>query len=216
VFGNRVVRRLLRAIPGLDDFAILGKVWHEACRARSYDTIIFDGPASGHLRLVLGVPEAICETIAEGPLTREAVAMRDALRDREQSATVLVGLPEPWPLTELAELATALGGEIGVHVGALVVNKLWSEQPPALSREHISGAELDPQLTAMLELAEGIGDRGREQREIVAEWLAGLDYENREDAPLLSVPWWPWGIEDRARLTEVLAAVREQEDAADA
>ena len=34
VFDNSVVRRLMRAIPGLDDFSLLGKAWHEAVRAR--------------------------------------------------------------------------------------------------------------------------------------------------------------------------------------
>src|SRR5688500_2535450 len=38
VFDNRVVSRLLRAIPGLDDFAMVGKAWHDAFRGGEYDT----------------------------------------------------------------------------------------------------------------------------------------------------------------------------------
>ena len=159
VFGNKVVRRLLRAIPGLDDFAILGKVWHEAVRARSYDTIVFDGPASGHLRLVLGVPQAILETVNDGPLTDEATAMRDSLQDDAICAAVLVGLPEPWPLTELGELSTALRREIGMGAGTLVVNKLWPLLPSL-------GSVMDPQVARMLGTVDAIGRRGREQRQV--------------------------------------------------
>ena len=214
VFGNKAVRRLLRAIPGLDDFAILGKVWHEACRARSYDTLIFDGPASGHLRLVLGVPQAIVETVAEGPLTREAVAMRDALRDGRQTALVLVGLPEPWPLTELGELATALRREVGIDIGALVVNKLWPQGLAAVDEG--DAASSDPQLAAMLGALGELRRRGSEQRTTVETWLEerGPVQDHAEDH-LLSMPWWPWGLEGSEQLHELLARIEQGGDAAD-
>lgn len=208
VFGNKMVRRLLRAIPGLDDFAILGKVWHEAVRARSYDTIVFDGPASGHLRLVLGVPQAILETVSEGPLTNEATAMRDSLQDPSITAAVLVGLPEPWPLTELDELSTALRREIGMGAGTLVVNKLWPLLPAL-------GSSPDPEVGRMLETVDTIGKRGREQRQVVEEWLLA-----REDAPpdeaVVTVPWWPWGVEGPEQLRALLTTIERSGDAADA
>ncbi|PRP90995.1 Arsenical pump-driving ATPase [Enhygromyxa salina] len=209
VFGNKVIRRLLRAIPGLDDFAILGKVWHEAVRARSYDTIVFDGPASGHLRLVLGVPQAILETVAEGPLTAEAEAMRNSLQDPSVCAAVLVGLPEPWPLTELGELATALRREIGMGAGTLVVNKLWPLLPPLPPREH------DDAVSNMLAVVDRIGERGRDQREVVSAWLDERA-NTKLDEDLITVPWWPWGLEGPKQLRELLATIEAGGDAADA
>jgi anion-transporting ArsA/GET3 family ATPase len=209
VFGNKVVRRLLRAIPGLDDFAILGKIWHEAVRARSFDTILFDGPASGHLRLVLGVPQAILETISDSPITREAAAMREALQDPSITAAVLVGLPEPWPLTEMGELAEALRGEIGVAIGALVVDKLWPQFPPLPRVDDRHPA------AKMLEVVDGIGARGREQREVVRAWLDERSSRGYEDE-LLLVPWWPWGLEGPERVGALLRAIETGGDAADA
>jgi hypothetical protein len=208
VFGNKIVRRLLRAIPGLDDFAILGKVWHEAVRARSFDTILFDGPASGHLRLVLGVPKAILATISDSPITREAALMCEALQDPSVSAAVLVGLPEPWPLTEVGELADALRNEIGLAIGALVVDKLWPHFPPLPVR--VSGPAAH-----MLEVVDRVGERGREQRETVRAWMDQRLGLGSEDA-LLTVPWWPWGLEGPERVRELLRAIETGGDAADA
>ncbi|PRQ06892.1 ArsA family ATPase [Enhygromyxa salina] len=212
VFGNKAVRRLLRAIPGLDDFAILGKVWHEAVRARSYDTIVFDGPASGHLRLVLGVPQAILATVADGPLTREATAMRDSLQDPSVCAAVLVGLPEPWPLTELGELATALRREIGMGAGTLVVNKLWPLLPD-LDHDTRPAPDTSEAVEAALRVVNEIGERGREQREVVAAWLDG---RANLDEQLVTVPWWPWGLDELADIRALLATIQAGGDAADA
>ena len=208
VFGNRGVRRLLRAIPGLDDFAILGKVWHEAIRERSHDVIVFDGPASGHLRLVLGVPQAILETVSEGPIVNEARAMRDSLQDPALTSAVLVGLPEPWPLTELGELATALRREIGMGAGTLVVNKLW----PQLE-DHAGVSERDPEVAHMLAVVDRIGARGREQREVVSEWL---EARGPLDEHLVTIPWWPWGLEGPEQVRALLATISAGGDAADA
>ena len=208
VFGNKVVRRLLRAIPGLDDFAILGKVWHEAIRAQSYDTIVFDGPASGHLRLVLGVPQALLGTLKEGPLLAEAAAMRDSLQDPELCAAVLVGLPERWPLTELGELATALRREIGMGAGTLVVNKLW----PKLDALPEAASEQGP-VPEMLGVVETMASRGREQRQVVGTWL---DERGRLDEDLVTVPWWPWGLDEPGALRELMAVIEAGGDTADA
>jgi anion-transporting ArsA/GET3 family ATPase len=213
VFGNKAVRRLLRAIPGLDDFAILGKVWHEAVRARSYDTIVFDGPASGHLRLVLGVPQAILATVAEGPLTREATAMRDSLQDPAVCAAILVGLPEPWPLTELGELATALRREIGMGAGTLVVNKLWPLLPELGRDMPPTAPGTSSEVLDMLSVVDAIGERGREQREVVSAWL---DDRTKLEEQLFTVPWWPWGLEQPADIRALLATIQAGGDAADA
>jgi hypothetical protein len=206
VFGNKVVRRLLRAIPGFDDFAVLGKVWHEGVRARSHDVVVFDGPASGHLRLVLGVPDAIVETVAEGPLTREAAAIRAALRDAAVSQAVLVGLPEPWPLTELAELAAALHDEIGLSIGAQVVNKVW---PAALPQLEPTSSE--PDLAEMFAAIGRVALRGDDQARVMEEWLRG-----RSEDGFMTVPWWPWGVDGPDRVAELLDAIMKGRDASGA
>lgn len=217
VFGNKSIRKLLRAIPGLDDFAVLGKVWHEAVRARSFDTILFDGPASGHLRLVLGVPQAILETVNDGPLRREAEAIRAALQDPAIAAAVLVGLPEPWPLTEMGELADALRGEIGLAIGALVVDKLWPLFPSTLAADLAQRAGEHDRVAEMLRVVGRVGARGDEQRQVVREWFASrVDNHPTAADALMTVPWWPWGLEGQDRVRDLLRAIETEGDAADA
>lgn len=183
VFDNAPMRRLLRTIPGLDDFAVLGKVWHESVRAHSFDAIIFDGPATGHLRYTLGIPQAILRTLSVGPLPREARLMQDSLEDGSRVQAVLVGLPDRWPLSELGEMATALREELHVNIGAVVVNGLWPELPA------LSPAVADPDVARVLAATGVVAGQARRQREGVAAWLAEQATKSDVKLPVLALPW---------------------------
>ncbi len=204
VFDNRVVRKLLQAIPGLDDFAVFGKAWHEAARGDAYDTVIFDGPATGHLLYTLGVPQAILGAIATGPLTREAQLIVDTLTDPECTEAVLVGLPERWPLTELGELGASLREQRGLAIQTMIVNGMWPTDVPHLPAP---GPELDPDGTVapVLATAGATGDTGRRHREIVEAWGRGDAARRCGVRSLLAVPWRWEGLCERAALERLLA-----------
>ena len=199
VFDNRVVRRLMRAVPGLDDFAVLGKVWHEAFRADHFDVVIFDGPATGHLRYLLGVPQAILRAVQHGPLTGEAREIHQALCDGSQTEAVLVGLPELWPLTELTELALALRRDIGMTVGTVMVNAMWSPSFPLVD---LPDASADPSgdVGALLQRTNQVARMGREQYEALARWLASDAAMDRGPSALVTIPWLYGGIRGQADL----------------
>jgi len=211
VFDNAPMRRLLRTIPGLDDFAILGKVWHEAIRARSFDTIVFDGPATGHLRYTLGIPQAILRTLTVGPLPREARLMQDSLEDPSKVQAVLVGLPDRWPLTELGEMAKALREELHVGIGAIVVNGLW----PAGLPEPITDPGADPAAARVIAATTVVARQARRQRESVAAWLASeQDLAARATgragpAPVVALPWRFQGFAGLQDLEQVLAGLEQ-------
>jgi Anion-transporting ATPase len=196
VFDNRIVSRLMRAIPGLDDFSLVGKAWHDAFRGGEYDTVVFDGPATGHLLYALGVPRAIRQTIAPGPLTREAELMCQHFEDRSRTAALLVGLPERWPLTELDELGIALEKQVGIGVAAVVVNGLWPGDVSGLP-------SLDPSApgSAVLEAVAGLAATGRRQDRELAAWARSQATSSR---PALSLPWRFDGVGDRRALRELL------------
>ena len=83
VFENRVTQAFLRAIPGLDDYALLGKAWFHTTEEKRgkpvWDTVVFDMPASGHSVSMLRVPWVIVDTVPEGPLTRDARTVKELL-----------------------------------------------------------------------------------------------------------------------------------------
>ncbi|RMG96555.1 MAG: chromosome partitioning protein [Deltaproteobacteria bacterium] len=193
VLDNGAVRRFLRALPGLDDYAVLGKAWHEATRGGRYDVVVLDGPATGHLRYVLGVPSAIVETVPSGVLSAEARRIDEALRDDRITRTVYVGLAEPWPLSELAELAESLEGELGIAFGAAFVNGLW----PACTLPGKAPADLDP-LRVALDRACG---RGRAQRSVLRQ-ARGLR------SPVVGIDWHFGGIEGPEDLAHLLERAR--------
>ncbi len=186
VFDNKLMRRLLNAVPGLDDYAVLGKLWHEACRARSFDTVIFDGPATGHLRYTLGVPRAILRAVPVGQLTNEANAMKAALEDAAKVQAVLVGLPARWPLTEMAELAASLREELHIDIGAMIVNGVWPENVPHIA---LPSREQDPDgaIAKMLEVTNTVAAQGQRHRRNVEQLMAEL--RDRNPPPTLELAW---------------------------
>ncbi|HEY0711974.1 MAG TPA: ArsA family ATPase, partial [Polyangia bacterium] len=126
LFENRAARGFLRAIPGLDAYAMLGKAWWHTTELRGvgprYDLVIIDGPASGHAVRMLSIPKAILAAVPKGPLARDALAMQTLFTDAERSALLIVTLPEELPALETATLARDVRTEIGMPLGPLVVN----------------------------------------------------------------------------------------------
>ncbi|MEM9455309.1 MAG: ArsA-related P-loop ATPase [Myxococcota bacterium] len=204
VFDNRIVRRLLQAIPGLDDFAVFGKAWHEAARGETYDTVVFDGPATGHLLYTLGVPAAILRAIPAGPLTKEAQLIVDTLTDPAQTEAVLVGLPEQWPLTELGELGAALRQQREIAIETMVVNGIWPRGGPPLVAPD-KGLDPDELVASTFAMARSIGDAGRRHREIVQQWCSSEAAVRCGVRSVLMLPWRWEGLCDRAALEHLLA-----------
>ena len=129
VFENKVSRAFIRAIPGVEDYSVLGKVWFhttemEGGRPR-YDLVILDAPATGHVVTLLSIPQAIIAAVPDGPLTRDAKSAHALLIDPARTAILLVTLAEEMPVNESIELAGKLREKVGATVGPLIVNQLY-------------------------------------------------------------------------------------------
>ena len=112
VMENRLVKHFLRAIPSLDEYSMLGKAWFHTTEQRPdgtprFDTVIFDGPATGHLLTMLRIPQVTLETVPDGPLTADASLIRDLLVDPVRTALWIVTLAEEIPVTEAEDLLRA-------------------------------------------------------------------------------------------------------------
>src|SRR5258708_16334481 len=77
LFDNKVVRSFLRAVPGMQEWAMLGKAWWHTTEtfpdgSSKYDVVILDAPATGHGIDMLRVPKVILDVVPTGLLRRDA------------------------------------------------------------------------------------------------------------------------------------------------
>jgi anion-transporting ArsA/GET3 family ATPase len=195
VFENSVVRYLLRAIPGLDDYAVIGKMWWHTTEEEDgeprWDTVIFDAPATGHLVTMLKIPQVILEAVPEGPLVKDAKKVHALLHDPARTAVVLTTLAEEMPTCEALELHAKIRGDLQMNVSHLVVNQLY---PDRFAHEGIPARVLDalpdevepgrfPSLAVLLERARTL----RTRRAINDRYLARLGTE--AELPLVRLPF---------------------------
>ncbi|MCC6216981.1 MAG: ArsA family ATPase [Polyangiaceae bacterium] len=129
VFDSRYTRGFFAGVPGLSEWAMLGKAWYHAIEEAPgggprFDTVLFDAPATGHGLDMLRVPRVIVEIVPPGVLRRDAERAWAMFQDPRQSGVVVVTLAEDMPANETVELCQALGGELGLPLTRIVVNAL--------------------------------------------------------------------------------------------
>jgi anion-transporting ArsA/GET3 family ATPase len=190
IFENRITKAFLRAVPGMDDYAVLGKVWYhttEEKRGRPiWDTVVFDMPASGHSLSMLRIPWVIVDTVPEGPLTRDARTVQALLRDPARTAMVLVTLAEEMPTSEARELETKLVSNLGIKPQHLVVNQVYPDRFPAGSLPARVLDALVAQPSQDLAPLVGHGDLHRARRALNQRYLTELSHTVA--APMIELP----------------------------
>ncbi len=196
VFENRLTKYFLRAIPGLDDYSIIGKAWYHTTE-KDWDTVVFDMPASGHSLSMLRIPQVILDTVPEGPLTRDAATLRALLIDPARTAAVVVTLAEEMPANEARELTDTMRSELGIGVQHLIVNQIYPERfvagtpsmqvVEALDRHVSRGTEVDADLLALHAHA-SLGRSRRELNERYLALLADTVPARQTQLPLLFTP----------------------------
>jgi anion-transporting ArsA/GET3 family ATPase len=137
VFDNRYTRVFFRAVPGLEEWAMLGKAWWHTSERNpdgsfKYDVVILDAPATGHGLDMLRVPKIIVEAVPPGVLRGDAEEAWKLFQDPARCGVILVTLPEEMPTTETIELAGALTTELKLPIAKVVVNSVL---PPLFSKD---------------------------------------------------------------------------------
>ena len=127
IFENRRVLAFLRAVPGLDAWAVLGKVTYHAMETDGagrprYDTVILDAPSTGHALSLLALPRTLAEVAPPGPLRHDGRERWELLADPERTEVLPVTLLEEMPVTETAELVERLRGDLRLPVHRVLVN----------------------------------------------------------------------------------------------
>ncbi|MEK7704436.1 MAG: ArsA family ATPase [Myxococcota bacterium] len=178
VFENRFVRRFLRLIPALGELVMLGKVWYherEVVNGRPrFDVLVVDAPATGHVISMLRTPGVVERAVPPGPLRENARQIRELFSDAKRTRLHLVTTPEEMPVNETLELLAAARGELGMALGALVINQ-HVPPLPAPARQLLGDEEDEPAWQA---LQRALVRREGKQR-------LGESYLSRLPAPLL-------------------------------
>lgn len=188
IFDNRYSRGFLKAIPGLHQWASLGKVWfHSTEKIENgryrFDTVIFDAPATGHGLEMLRVPKVIRDATAPGILRRDAESAWAMLQDPKQSGVVIVTLPEELPVTESLELVSGASA-LGLPIAALVLNARL-EVLLTLDPQLVNASALPGEAQTVLRLASHRFTRQQDQHAQEARLRAATPH------PLFVLPWLP-------------------------
>ena len=114
------------AAPGVKEILTIGKFLWEV-RERSYDLVVVDAVATGHITGQLAAPVAIQELVQVGLVRDQTGWMLDILGDPAQTGVVIVAAPEEMPVNETLELADKLAAETVVDLAAVVANRVLPE-----------------------------------------------------------------------------------------
>lgn len=154
LFDNKYIRVFLRAIPGLFEWAMLGKAWWHTTELAvdgkpRFDIVIVDAPATGHGLDMMRVPRILCDIAPPGILRRDAEASLSMMRDPARSGVLVVSLAEEMPVTETLELVAELSGTLALPLAGVVVNAAYPECLDAAAQEHVQNAQgLAPEASA--------------------------------------------------------------------
>jgi anion-transporting ArsA/GET3 family ATPase len=198
VFENKYTKTFFRAVPGLYEWAMLGKAWFHTTETREdgsprYDVVLFDAPATGHGADMLRVPKVILDVVPPGILRRDAETAWALFQDPKRSGVVLVTLPEEMPVTETLELVETIRGELRLPIQKLVINGVI---PPLLTPEERESLLADPSLLEIAALTSSAGTsysaivagaRRSARERVQAESLAKLQRET--DIPAIMLPF---------------------------
>jgi anion-transporting ArsA/GET3 family ATPase len=183
VFQNRYVRSFLPAVPGLPEWAMLGKAWFHTTErdengANRFDVVLLDAPATGHGLDMLRVPKVILEVVPPGVLRRDAETAWKMFTDPTQTSVVVVTLPEELPVSETLELSETVQEELQLQIGALVVNGVLSPLFSEAERQELKKVNPDSLPSGEVPAARGAmvaASRRAVQEQLQAGSLQRLD-----------------------------------------
>ncbi len=127
--NTNVIQYFMEAAPGWRELITLGHIWFfleeeidPATGRHPYDLVIFDAPASGHVRSMLRVPEVVTEAAKSGPLYNYSKTVAEFLSDPEKTNLLIVTIPEEMPVNETIELFQAAEANLRIEIGPIFAN----------------------------------------------------------------------------------------------
>jgi anion-transporting ArsA/GET3 family ATPase len=131
---SKIFNYLAAATPGLKELVTIGKIWELAQparkvkKAREYDLVIVDAPATGHGVGFLQTPRTFAGIARVGPIHNQAKELDRYITDHSTTGVGIVAIPEEMPVNESASLEETLTGDIGMAVDRVYMNALYPER----------------------------------------------------------------------------------------
>jgi anion-transporting ArsA/GET3 family ATPase len=131
---SRLFNYLAAATPGLKEMVTIGKIWElslpnrKVKKAREYDLVVVDAPATGHGVGFLQTPRTFAGIARVGPIHNQAQELDRFITDHDHTGVVIVSLPEEMPVNESASLENQLRDEVGVAVERVYMNAMYPER----------------------------------------------------------------------------------------
>ena len=150
------------AAPGVKEVLVVGKFLWEV-RQKSYDIVIVDAVATGHIIAQLAAPQALRELVKVGLVREQTGWMLELLGDPAVTGAAIVASPEEMPVNETIELAGRIDAETNVELAAVIVNRVLPELF-GRSEEEVFERLRKPKPAAALEAAVGAPGRARARR----------------------------------------------------
>lgn len=132
----RIFEYVATAAPGVTEILTVGKIGHEV-REGTWDRVIIDAPATGHVVELIAAPVNLGTLINVGPLADQTSWLSDILGDHDRTGVWIVTTPEELPVSESLELADRIQTETRVGLAGAVINRM----PQLLSQEGLEEAD---------------------------------------------------------------------------
>jgi anion-transporting ArsA/GET3 family ATPase len=126
LFSSITFNAVATAAPGVGEFLVLEHVmrWLEPgrLRRRAYDTVVFDGPATGHALALLRTPAKLHRMVSGGPIGTTSRRLLELLADHDRAAVVLVSIADDMAVNEATEARAAVAGDLRMRVTPPILN----------------------------------------------------------------------------------------------
>lgn len=194
------------ATPMLSELLMLGKIWKLATETKTlsskpvWDCIVVEAPATGHSLGLLGASETAAQLLV-GPMRSKADEITAMLRDPEFTSLVIATLAEDMPVAEALELRKKATEQLGMTVGAVIVNAIFPKILETSDTEVLDNSreEIPEGLLGPLKEATAYASERRERAEHFLN-MVRAECKNCVELPfLLSEQFGRAQVEDLAR-----------------
>lgn len=151
---SHVFELFTQAAPGMNELLTIGKVWELAQhprhkrKARTYDVVVLDGPATGQLIGLLTAPRTFSAIARVGPVAHQGREIDRTLRDPSRVSVIAVANPEQMAVSETVALRDALSKELGLEPSAVIVNRMFPARFGPRDASALAAAPDDPAVSS--------------------------------------------------------------------